>query len=143
MKILVKFIIQQKFILNRGWSTNCTIWILFSLISAFCQKTFFECKCDFHREVQRGSESRTCLDSSGLKEVGLQIVRTSNEIWSLEAWQFEIQTNGHHSVKPFGLQTKVTVFKRSGPELKLQPNPMKTGLFEIRSLEKSPAFYVF
>ena len=111
----MKFIIQYKFILNGGWSTNCTNWILFALISVFCHKTFFEYKCNYHSEVQRGSESRTCLDSNGLKEVGLQIVRISNKIWTLEAWRFEIRTNGHHSVKPLGLQTKVTVFKWSTP----------------------------
>ena len=103
----------------------------------FLPQNIFWIKCDFHREVQRGSESGTCLDSNGLKKVGLQIVRISNEIWTLEAWRFEIRTNGHHSDKLFGLQTKVSVFKRSGPH----PDSLKTRPFKTRS-SKSPDFRV-
>ena len=103
----------------------------------FLPQNIFRIKCDFHREVQRGSESWTCLDSNGLKEVGLQIVWISNEIWTLEAWRFEIRTNGHHSDKLFGLQTKVSVFKRSGPH----PDSLKTRPFKTRS-SKSPDFRV-
>ena len=36
---------------------------------------------------------------NGRKEVGLQMVQLSNEIWNLEAQPFEILTNGRHLVK--------------------------------------------
>ena len=48
--------------------------------------------------IEWGSEIRPSLDY-GQKEVGLQMVWISSEIWNWEAQPFEVRTNGCHFVK--------------------------------------------